>query len=125
MLERQFIAKTRNFKDLIICFQWVNEEPAMCILRKHANKRNAWVICLSSAYKYDDDAFLVESSVKATMVLGSPGDKGLARNFCDAVMNNIDELVKMKPEPKEVEIARIGRDPIPEFDARNNTIILH
>jgi len=125
MLTRDFIANTRAFKDLVISFQWVNEEPAMCILRRHAEKRNAWVICLSSAYKYDDDKYLVQQSVLATKVLGSPGDKALARNFCDAVMNNIDELVKMKPEPKESEIAREGPRLTPEWDGVNRVITLH
>lgn len=125
-LSKHFIANTRRFKDLIIAFQWVNEEPAMCILRKtDTGRKVAFVICLSSAWQYADDAYLVQQSVRATSVLGSPGDKSLARNFCDAVMNNIDELVKMKPEPKDAEIERLGKPLTPEFVQGSNTIVLH
>lgn len=128
MLSKNFIANTRKFRDLVITFQWVNEEPAMCILRKtDSGRKSAFVICLSSAYKYRDDQYLVAQSVRAAEVLGSPRDKALARNVCDAIMNSIDELVMMKPEPTAAEKERLGAlaDTVAEFDEKNRIITLH
>lgn len=125
MLSRTFIAKTRKMKGFTIAFQWVNDEPAMCILRDAHGKKSAWVICLSSAYKYADIQYLVVASAKAAEHFGMHGERHAARNIADIILECLEDLVKMKPEPKEAEAARKGPELRPEFDKRNNMIILH
>src|SRR5258706_11990057 len=75
MLSRQFIAKTRRLKGFIVSFQWVNGEPAMCLLRQFMGTKSAFVICLSAAYKYAEIAFLVPQSARIAAHFGMKGER--------------------------------------------------
>jgi hypothetical protein len=125
MLSRQFIAKTRRLKGFIVSFQWVNGEPAMCLLRQFMGAKSAFVICLSAAYKYTDVAFLVPQSARIAAHFGMKGERQAAKNIADVIVDCLEDLVKMKPEPMEAEIERLGRDPIPEWDGKNRILTLH
>ena len=125
MLSRTFIAKTRRMKGFIISFQWVNEEPAMCIMREFAGTKFAFVICLSSAYKYTDIAYLVHQSAQAADRFGMHGEKHAARNIADIILECLEDLVKMAPEPEAALIERVGAPLQHDFDPRTNTIRLH
>lgn len=125
MLSREFIANTRRMKGFIISFQWVNGEPAMCILRHFSGTKSAFVICLSSAWKYADIAYLVSQSMQAAIHFGMAGEKFAARNIADIILENLGDLVKMKPEPVAAEVERNGPAPMPEYDAARHLITLH
>lgn len=125
MLAHKFIAKTRRMKGFIITFQWVNGEPAMCILCEHHMRRGAWVICLSSAFKYADESWLIPCSAVIANHFGMQNDRYAARAICDVILNNIEELVRFQPEPDEVRIAREGPPPQVTFDANNHRITIH
>lgn len=125
MLSREFISKTRRMKGFIISFQWVNGEPAMCILRQFSGVKNAFVICLSAAWKYTDIAYLVSQSTQAAIHFGMAGERHAARNIADIILENLEDLVKMKPEPVAAEIERNGPTPMPEYDAARHLITLH
>lgn len=124
-LDRRFIAKSRQMKGFLITFQWVNGEPAMCLLRKANMRKSAYVICLSSAWKYADITFLVPTCAKIAALFGMENERHAARAIADIILECLEDLVKLAPEPKEAEEARVGKEPQPEFDARNNLIVLH
>lgn len=125
MLSREFIAKTRRMKGFIISFQWVNGEPAMCILRQFIGTKAAFVICLSAAYKYAEMAYLVSQSMQAAIHFGMAGERHAARNIADIILECMEDLVKMKPEPVAAEIERNGPAMMPEYDAARRLITLH
>lgn len=125
MLSKKFIAKTRRFRDFIVTFQWVNDEPSMCILRAFNGRKSAYVIGLSSAYKYTDDAYLVRQSIIAAGVFGMHGEKSAVKSIADCIIENLDDLVKMKPEPDEAVVEREGPKMIPEWDGVNRILTLH
>jgi hypothetical protein len=125
MLSNKFIAKTRTMKGLTITFQWVNEEPAMCILRNFMNRKTAYVVCLSSAYKYGDVSYLVKQSALAAEVLGGKDDRALARAVADVILECLEDLVKMAPEPEESMIERGAAMGKATYDKRENMIVIH
>lgn len=125
MLSRQFIAKTRHLKGFIISFQWVNGEPAMCLLRQFLGTKSAFVICLSAAYKYADIAFLVPQCARIAAHFGMKGERQAAKNIADVILECLEDLVKMKPEPVEAEIERLGPKATAEFDEKRRVITLH
>lgn len=125
MLSRQFIAKTRRLKGFIVSFQWVNGEPAMCLLRQFMGTKSAFVICLSSAYKYADMDFLVPQSARIADHFGMKGERQAAYNIADVILECLEDLVKMKPEPVEAEIERLGPKATAEFDEKRRVITLH
>lgn len=124
-LNREFIAKSRAMKGFLITFQWVNGEPAMCLLRKANMRKSAYVICLSSAWKYADISFLVPTSAKIAAFFGMENERHAARAIADVILECLEDLVKLAPEPKEAEQARVGPELKPEFDQRTGTIVLH
>jgi hypothetical protein len=99
---------TRKKGDLMISFQHVNGEEAMVLYP--VNKRlgaGGYVICLSAAYKYVEPAYLAAASYKAASVMGFNPDmeRSIVHRIADAILENLEDLVRMKPEPKELEEA--------------------
>lgn len=93
---------TRTVGDIIVSRQYVNGEPALVLWPKRPTARaGAFVICLSAAFKYDDDAYLVQQSLKAAEVMGMFPTKQTVYRIADAINSSLDDLVSMKPEPEE------------------------
>jgi hypothetical protein len=125
MLSKHFIAKTRRIHGFIVTYQWVNEEPCMCILRAFNGRNSSFVIALSAAYKYTDDSYLVMQAMMAAGHFGMHGEKSSAKIIADIILEGLDDLVRMAPEPEDAVIEREGKKLKPEFDARTNTVSLH
>lgn len=100
--------KIRRHGDLAVSFQWVNNEPAMCLFNPNKSKSPAVAICLSAAHLYADSKtgapshYLVEKSLAYSDILGSSPRK-IANVICDSM----PDLVDMPPEP---DWERIGAD---------------
>jgi|SRR5882672_2332623 len=125
MLSRKFIAKTRQLKGFIVSFQWVNGEPAMCLLRQHLGTKSAFVICLSAAWKYAEIPFLVAQSARIADHFGMHNERQAAKNIADVILECLEDLVKMAPEPSEAELERLGAPLQAEFDHGKRLITLH
>lgn len=84
-------------------FQYVNGEPALCLfpLRKKMNS-GAYIVPLSVAHQYTDDAYVVEASSRAAMVMGLDVDRHTTYNIACIFNDSLDELVHMPPEPRKI-----------------------
>ena len=88
---------------IVVCRQYVNHEPALVIfpLRPRVQK-TGFIICLSAAYKYTDDVYLVKQAYKAAEITGLGTDSFTVYNMARAIEENLEDLVMMKPEPEEI-----------------------
>src|SRR4030065_209559 len=67
----------RRHGDIVVGYQYVNDEPALVLwpARPGSQKCGAFVVCLSSAFKYDDDDYLVKEAFKACEGMGPVATK--------------------------------------------------
>ena len=93
----------RRHGDIVVGYQYVNDEPALVLwpARPGAQKCGAFVVCLSSAFKYDDDDYLVKQAFKACEVMGLFATKQQVYRIATAIHDNLGELVRMKPEQQD------------------------
>jgi hypothetical protein len=95
----EFARKVHCRGELVQSFQYINTEPAMLIWSS-TRKTGAFAICLSAAHQYLDDEYLVFHSMLAAEQIGySPKDKSVVGKIADLILDGLDELVKMPPEP--------------------------
>lgn len=93
---------TRRHGDVIVSYQYVNDEPALVLWPARPGARSgAYVVCLSSAFKYVEDDYLIAQSFKACEVMGLFSTKQQVYRIATAIQDNIEELVRMKPEPED------------------------
>lgn len=91
--------KARAKGDIVTAFHHVNEEPAMVIFpRRQRVGGGAFVVCLSSAYKYREDDYLIRMAFVAANTMGMHPDKSTVRRIADSIVEGLDDLVKMPPE---------------------------
>lgn len=91
---------TRRHGDVIVGYQYVNGEPALVLWPARPTARSgAYVVCLSVAWKYAEDAYLVQQAAKACEVMQMFPAKQTVYNIATAIHDNLEELVRMKPEP--------------------------
>ena len=91
--------KQKTYGDIVITFDWVNDEPAMLITPKAVSIRGAYVICLSSAYKYTNPEYLAQQSIACANHIGMDGNsKFTIHRIADAILECIQEMVEMPPE---------------------------
>jgi hypothetical protein len=86
-------------KELKRWYQYVNGEPAMCLAPLFVReKKQAYVICLSAAWKYREPEHMIRACGLITEIfdLGF-SSKRLAR-IATFIEDGLDELVRMKPE---------------------------
>ena len=86
-------------KELKRWYQYVEGEPAMCIAPLFDRvKKNAYVICLSSAWKYREPPYMLKQcgEICELFDLGFSSQR-LAR-IAAFIEDGLDDLVKMKPE---------------------------
>jgi hypothetical protein len=83
-------------------YQYVNEEPALVLWNpKQPLGSGAFIIALSSAFKYADDEYLIRQSALAAQQLGFSITKYDVMNIAKVIEISIDDLVHMPPEPEE------------------------
>lgn len=87
--------------DIVISYQWVNQEPAMIIwpkIKRLATK-GAYVIPIDSAYKYADMDYLVEAAAKAAEFIGMDESRFTIHRIATAILDGLPDLLEMPPEP--------------------------
>ena len=83
-----------------MAFQYVNTEPAM-VIWSGTRQAGAFAICLSVAHEYLDDNYLVFQAMAAAQQIGyHPSDKSVVSKIADLILDGLDELVRMPPEPQ-------------------------
>ena len=111
-MNRETIVREKDYNEFVLRLQYVNpnphelgseHEPAIVIARpKRTSVKSAWIIMLSSAWKYVDDNdshsnyMIVASSKIAEMLhLGSALDTRF--KIAEAILETLEELINMKP----------------------------
>lgn len=105
--------KVRSRGEIAVAFHWVNGEPAIVLFPTNRHMRMAgampYVLPLSSAHELVNPGtggegvntgVLIEKSMRATEVMGFGDDWPITRKVADALLDSIDDLIKMPPEPK-------------------------
>ena len=120
-------------KELKRWYQYVEGEPAMCIAPLFDRaKKNAYVICLSSAWLYREPPYMLRQcgAICELFDLGFSSQR-LAR-IAAFIEDGLDDLVKMKPEcavyddkPKVIGQAElfVGGSPAGCFDVFDKGVI--
>ena len=93
----------RRKGDICAAFQYVNDEPAMCLFPaiKRANS-GAFIICESAAYQYTDDRHLISQAMNASEVMGMDNTKHTVMRIADCILVWMDDLLMMPPKPDDL-----------------------
>jgi len=106
------IRSTRDYGDFVIRMQYVNPnpnefgsdyEPALVIARpRRIQSRSAWILMLSSAWKYVDpdtdtqhSDYMVESSKKIAEMLNLQPSQSF--QIAEAILDSLEDLINMPP----------------------------
>ncbi len=86
--------------DVVMSLQWINDEPAMVIWPKvrRTLSNGAYCICLSSAYKYADNNYLIQQAAICAEYIGLEKSAFAIRNIADVILNHLQDLCEMPPE---------------------------
>lgn len=96
--------------DIGVAFHWINKEPSVVIYPMHRGLRLSgavpFVLPLSSAHELVNEGgeevnaqALIEKASRAAEMIGAPGDKFLIHKIADALLESLDDLCDMPPEP--------------------------
>jgi hypothetical protein len=106
------IVREKDFNEFVLRLQYVNPspndpeseyEPAIVIARpKRASVRSAWIIMLSSAWKYVDDNdshsnYMVMATEKITKMLHLSQHIQTRYKVAEAILETLEELINMPP----------------------------
>jgi len=93
----------RRKGDICASFQYVNDEPAMCLFPavKRMNS-GAFIICESAAYKYTNERYLMLQAMKASRVMGMDDTKHTILRIADCILLWLDDLLMMPPKPEDM-----------------------
>lgn len=88
---------------IVVSMQYVQGEPAMVLfpVRKRHKQQAAYIICLSAAWQYADDDYLMRAAKRAAEVMEMGTDGFTVYNIARAINDSLPDLVSMKPEPEE------------------------
>jgi hypothetical protein len=105
--------------EVAVAFHWIGGEPAMCLFptNKHMGLTGAmpWVMPLERAHdlvKDGSNGVVVDSEAlwlkarDATIAMGFGEDFQVAKKVADLILNHLDDLCDMPPEPQPFEAAR-------------------
>jgi hypothetical protein len=102
--------------DIAIAFHWVNKEPAMVLFPARPNTlgATACVIPLASAHAYAQPngyptQYCIAQAAKYAALMGMYTDRFTIHRIADAILENIEDLLDMPPEPRQLERERQGR----------------
>ena len=111
---KETIYETRDYGEFVLRLQYVNTstaelsadyQPAIVVCRaKRSQSRCAWIIMLSSAFKYVDDPhkgghsyYMQAASQQICKMLGLSETKMQAFKIAEAILNNLEDLINMPP----------------------------
>jgi len=111
---KETIYETRDYGNFVLRLQYVNTkpseisadyQPAIVVCRpKRTQSRSAWIIMLSSAFKYVDDPkkgghsfYMQAASQQICRMLGLSETKEQAFAIAEAILANLEDLINMPP----------------------------
>ena len=87
--------------DILAVYTWVNEERALVLLPAHRSPGSPWyIVCESSAWKYDDPGYLAKQSAKAASVLGMDETQSTWLRIATIIHEGLPDLIRMPPAPE-------------------------
>ena len=101
--------KVRRIGEFVLAFQYVNDEEAMVLYpARPSRSAGAFVVCLSSAYKYAGSngyptKYMLEQAVTACKVMDMQPGRSTLRAIIDVIVDGLVDLIEMKPMPAEFE----------------------
>ena len=93
--------RTRTVQDIFVSFQWVNGEGAMVLFpaAPRTHRPGAFIIGMSSLFKYRNAKYLATQSVAAATVMGFEDTSFTWQRIAGIIEMGLDELKDMPPEP--------------------------
>ena len=102
----------RTKGDVIYECKWVDGEPVLLIYKRTLGSNSpAYMIEMADAHKfalssgYATKELMSKYCFEAAKAVGSEHDKATIFRMIDVIVDGIDILLQMPPEPKEIEIA--------------------
>ncbi len=99
--------------DIVVSYQYVNDEPAMVLFPKGRSGPGigAFIVCLSAAYKYANNngyptPHLIEQAARAAETMGMGTHYFTIHRIADVILDGLEDLVRMRPEPDGAEEKR-------------------
>lgn len=102
--------KQRAKGGLIVFFEWFEGEATMFIVRENrsalSGNRGSAAIAQPQAYLYADSKSgaptgrLIQFAMKACVEIGLDPSRMNVKAIADAIVDNLEELVRMPPEPR-------------------------
>ncbi len=90
---------TRRHGDLLVVFSWVNDERSMILIPAY-RKGEAWyVICESSAWRYDNKEYLKKQCMVAAEVLGMEPSPNNWFKLASVIHDGLPDLIEMPSAP--------------------------
>jgi hypothetical protein len=90
---------TSQHGELVVVFSWVNGEQAMVLLPAHRPGAPRYIVCDSTAWRYDDPAYLARQCVVACDVLGIEPSRPNWVRVAGIIHDGLPDLVKMPSNP--------------------------
>lgn len=106
--------------DLVASLHWVNDEPAMIITPKLRTIQGAFIIGLSSAYKYTDTRYLIQQATVCANHIGMDASAYTVRRICDLILERIMDLINMPPERMVIKKNDIKKQVVGEMNLQVN-----
>lgn len=111
---KETIVKNKEYGDFVLRLQYVNTtpaelsadyQPAIVIARpKRIQSRSAWIIMLSSAFKYVDDPkrgghsyYMQAATCQICKMLGLSETREKAFEVAEAILDHLEDLINMPP----------------------------
>jgi hypothetical protein len=111
-MNRETIVREKDYREFVLRLQYVNpnphevgseHEPAIVIARpKRTSVKSAWIIMLSSAWKYVDDhdshsKYMVVASSRIAEMLHLGAALDTRFKIAEAILETLEELINMPP----------------------------
>ncbi len=91
----------RQHGDITALYTWINDERSLVLIPTF--RKSGWyVVCDSSAFKYDDDAYLMRQALIACDVMGFGDSPGTAFRIAKIIVEGLPDLVLMPPQPNDM-----------------------
>jgi len=94
----------RMIGDIVVSFQYINGERAMCLWPKINQKRvPAFIVCDSAAWKYDNPRYLAQQAKQCCDLWGEAHGTRRWYAIAKIIHEGLGDLVRLPPAPQLVE----------------------
>jgi len=123
--------KVRMTGDIGVSYEWVNHEPCMLLfpVRQGSRVGGCFGVAQNAVIKYVKSNghprvnYAVRMSIEAAQAMGMYPDKSTCKRIIDVIIDGIEELVKMPPEPNWMRTEDVG-PPVGELTIREGDRVI-